>query len=203
MSCGLSALPSSSRTSRTFSFTGGAHSNQQGAGDKRGDDAGVSSSSFAAAAAAAASGADSVSGISSGSHSVKPNGPGGNGVGEDGALAREGGVSAALIADIGNRNFVSSGAVGGTTSSSSSGGSGGRGRGVGGDGVSEQRQVDDRLQRPVRKLVRERNGIRVLVGLLKYRRRAAAADAVRLRAALCLLGLAYDGQIAQVGLVKL
>lgn len=58
--------------------------------------------------------------------------------------------------------------------------------------------MDDRLQRPMRKLIRERNGIRVLVGLLRYRRQAAAADAVRLRAALCLLGLAHDVQIAQV-----
>ncbi|CAM9607807.1 unnamed protein product, partial [Scytosiphon promiscuus] len=47
-------------------------------------------------------------------------------------------------------------------------------------------------------LIRERNGIRVLVGLLRYRRQVAAADAVRLRAALCLLGLAHDVQIAQV-----
>lgn len=58
--------------------------------------------------------------------------------------------------------------------------------------------MDDRLQRPMRKLVRERNGIRVLVGLLRYRRQAAAADSVRLRSALCLLGLAHDVQIAQV-----
>lgn len=58
--------------------------------------------------------------------------------------------------------------------------------------------VDDRLQRPMRKLVRERNGIRVLVGLLRYRRQVSMADAVRLRATLCLLGLAHDVQIAQV-----
>lgn len=76
-------------------------------------------------------------------------------------------------------------------------GGGGGGGSTGGDG--QQRVLDDRLQRPVRKLVRERNGIRVLVGLLTYRRQAAAADSVRLRSALCLLGLAHDGQIAQVG----
>lgn len=68
----------------------------------------------------------------------------------------------------------------------------------GGGGVTEHRVVDDRLQRPVRKLVRERHGIRVLMGLLRYRRQAAMADTVRLRAALCLLGLAHDHQIAQV-----
>lgn len=65
-------------------------------------------------------------------------------------------------------------------------------------GGSGDRVVDDRLQRPMRKLVRERNGIRVLVGLLRYRRQVSTADAVRLRAALCLLGLAHDVQIAQV-----
>lgn len=54
------------------------------------------------------------------------------------------------------------------------------------------------MQRPMRKLVRERNGIRVLVGLLRYRRQVSMADAVRLRATLCLLGLAHDVQIAQV-----
>lgn len=58
--------------------------------------------------------------------------------------------------------------------------------------------VDDRLQRPMRKLIRESNGIRVLVGLLRYRRQVVVADAVRLRAALCLLGLAHDVHIAQV-----
>lgn len=82
--------------------------------------------------------------------------------------------------------------MGGDASASVSGGVGGGGN----DG--SDRKVDDRLQRPVRKSIRERNGIRVLVGLLRYRRQPAAADAVRLRAALCLLGLAYDAQIAQV-----
>eukprot|EP00752_Nemacystus_decipiens_P017886 g16035.t1 len=71
------------------------------------------------------------------------------------------------------------------------------GGGGGGCGGSD-RVVDDRLQRPMRKLVRERNGIRVLVGLLRYRRQVSMADAVRLRATLCLLGLAHDVQIAQV-----
>lgn len=82
-----------------------------------------------------------------------------------------------------------------------------RGGGVGGrrSGVVENGDnrnavtVDDRLQRPMRKLIRERNGIRLLVGLLRYRRQAAVADAVKLGAALCLLGLAHDPQIAQVG----
>ncbi|CAN0580374.1 unnamed protein product, partial [Ectocarpus sp. 12 AP-2014] len=63
---------------------------------------------------------------------------------------------------------------------------------------SGDRVVDDRLQRPMRKLIRESNGLRVLVGLLRYRRQVVAADAVRLRAALCLLGLAHDVHIAQV-----
>ncbi|CAN0500424.1 unnamed protein product, partial [Ectocarpus sp. 12 AP-2014] len=63
---------------------------------------------------------------------------------------------------------------------------------------SGDRVVDDRLQRPMRKLIRESNGLRVLVGLLRYRRQVVAADAVRLRAALCLLGLAHDVHIAQM-----
>ncbi|CAN0441496.1 unnamed protein product, partial [Ectocarpus sp. 8 AP-2014] len=69
----------------------------------------------------------------------------------------------------------------------------GSAQGGGGDRV-----VDDRLQRPMRKLIRESNGLRVLVGLLRYRRQVVAADAVRLRAALCLLGLAHDVHIAQM-----
>lgn len=76
------------------------------------------------------------------------------------------------------------------------GGNGGNSGGCGGGGGD--RVVDDRLQRSMRKLVRERNGIRVLVGLLRYRRQVSMADAVRLRATLCLLGLAHDTQIAQV-----
>ncbi|CAM9387787.1 unnamed protein product, partial [Ectocarpus sp. 13 AM-2016] len=63
---------------------------------------------------------------------------------------------------------------------------------------SGDRVVDDRLQRPMRKLIRESNGLGVLVGLLRYRRQVVAADAVRLRAALCLLGLAHDVHIAQM-----
>lgn len=118
------------------------------------------------------------------------------------ALSTKPGSGAAASAVAGDEAALATEGYGPTGAyASTAGGVGGRGgRGVGGDGAGEQRMVDDRLQRPVRKLVRERNGIRVLVGLLKYRRQAAAADSVRLRAALCLLGLAHDGQIAQVGL---
>ncbi|CAN0349769.1 unnamed protein product [Discosporangium mesarthrocarpum] len=75
----------------------------------------------------------------------------------------------------------------------------GAGVGAGAEGYLRGGEgVDDRLQRQVRRIVREKNGIRVLVELLRYRRQASAADAVRVRAARCLLGLAHDPQIAQM-----
>lgn len=193
MACGPCVPSGNSRVARTFS--GGNNIQQASMTDKRGGADSVPEASItarvgsasAAASSASADGSASGTGSAAASFAPKPAGGGDNaGVGEEG-MSTGGGASA-------NVGGKASSVVGGVRGQ----GSAGRERCAGGEAVGEQRTVDDRLQRPVRKLVRERNGIRVLVGLLKYRRQAAAADSVRLRAALCLLGLAHDSQIAQV-----
>lgn len=60
------------------------------------------------------------------------------------------------------------------------------------------RSKDDRVLRPVRKLARERNAIKVCVQLLRYKRSVQNADAIRLLATRALLGLSRDKQIAQI-----
>lgn len=118
---------------------------------------------------------------------------GGMGAHRDSPVRGGGGGGGAGAGSSGSGHNVMGGGPGGSSSSGFC-----RDDGGGSGGGSGDRVVDDRLQRPMRKLVRERNGIRVLVGLLRYRRQVSMADAVRLRATLCLLGLAHDVQIAQV-----
>ncbi|TYZ67071.1 hypothetical protein PybrP1_012233 [[Pythium] brassicae (nom. inval.)] len=73
-----------------------------------------------------------------------------------------------------------------------------------GDGAAESsvnccaRSKDDKMLRPVRKLARERNAIKVCVQLLRYKRSVQNADAIRLLATRALLGLSRDKQIAQI-----
>lgn len=57
---------------------------------------------------------------------------------------------------------------------------------------------DDKAFRPVRRLAREKNAIKVCVQLLKYRRSVQNADAIRLLATRALLGLARDRHISQI-----
>lgn len=57
---------------------------------------------------------------------------------------------------------------------------------------------DDKALRPVRKLARERNAIKVCVQLLRYKRSVQNADGIRLLATRALLGLSRDRQIAQI-----
>lgn len=57
---------------------------------------------------------------------------------------------------------------------------------------------DDKALRPVRRLAREKNAIKVCVQLLKYRRSVQNADAIRLLATRALLGLARDRHISQI-----
>ncbi|KAF1788120.1 Tetratricopeptide repeat [Phytophthora cactorum] len=57
---------------------------------------------------------------------------------------------------------------------------------------------DDKMLRPVRKLARERNAIKVCVYLLRYKRSVQNADAIRLLATRALLGLSRDRHISQI-----
>ncbi|KAL7684187.1 putative quinoprotein alcohol dehydrogenase-like superfamily [Plasmopara halstedii] len=57
---------------------------------------------------------------------------------------------------------------------------------------------DDKMLRPVRKLARERNAIKVCVYLLRYKRSVQNADAIRLLATRSLLGLSRDRHISQI-----
>jgi hypothetical protein len=57
---------------------------------------------------------------------------------------------------------------------------------------------DDKALRPLRKLAREKNAIKVCVQLLRYKRSVQNADAIRLLATRVLLGLSRDRQIAQI-----
>lgn len=57
---------------------------------------------------------------------------------------------------------------------------------------------DDKALRPVRKLAREKNAIKVCVQLLRYKRSVQNADGIRLLATRALLGLSRDRQIAQI-----
>ncbi|RLN87558.1 hypothetical protein BBJ28_00006581 [Nothophytophthora sp. Chile5] len=57
---------------------------------------------------------------------------------------------------------------------------------------------DDKVLRPVRKLARERNAIKVCVYLLRYKRSVQNADAIRLLATRALLGLSRDRHISQI-----
>lgn len=57
---------------------------------------------------------------------------------------------------------------------------------------------DDKALRPVRKLAREKNAIKICIQLLKYRRSVQNADAIRLLATRTLLGLARDRHISQI-----
>lgn len=60
------------------------------------------------------------------------------------------------------------------------------------------RAKDDKALRPVRKLAREKNAIKVCVQLLRYKRSVQNADAIRLLATRALLGLSRDRHIAQI-----
>lgn len=60
------------------------------------------------------------------------------------------------------------------------------------------RSKDDKVLRPVRKLAREKNAIKVCTQLLRYKRSVQNADAIRLLATRALLGLSRDKQIAQI-----
>lgn len=57
---------------------------------------------------------------------------------------------------------------------------------------------DDKTLRPVRKLARERNAIKVCVYLLRYKRSVQNADAIRLLSTRALLGLSRDRHISQI-----
>ncbi|KAI9916797.1 hypothetical protein PsorP6_016755 [Peronosclerospora sorghi] len=57
---------------------------------------------------------------------------------------------------------------------------------------------DDKMLRPVRKLARERNAIKVCVYLLRYKRSVQHADVIRLLATRALLGLARDRHMSQI-----
>ncbi|OWZ16924.1 hypothetical protein PHMEG_0009214 [Phytophthora megakarya] len=57
---------------------------------------------------------------------------------------------------------------------------------------------DDKMLRPVRKLARERNAIKVCVYLLRYKRSVQNADVIRLLATRALLGLSRDRHISQI-----
>ncbi|CAI5704169.1 unnamed protein product [Peronospora farinosa] len=57
---------------------------------------------------------------------------------------------------------------------------------------------DDKMLRPVRKLARERNAIKVCVYLLRYKRSVQNADAIRLLSTRALLGLSRDRHISQI-----
>jgi len=57
---------------------------------------------------------------------------------------------------------------------------------------------DDKMLRPVRRLARERNAIKVCVYLLRYKRSVQNADAIRLLATRALLGLSRDRHISQI-----
>ncbi|GLE00044.1 hypothetical protein PINS_up008771 [Pythium insidiosum] len=61
-----------------------------------------------------------------------------------------------------------------------------------------QRVRDDKPLRPVRKLAREKNAIKVCIQLLRYKRSVQNADAIRLLATRALLGLSRDRHIAQI-----
>lgn len=74
----------------------------------------------------------------------------------------------------------------------------------GADGATENglccclRSKDDKVLRPVRKLAREKNAIKVCTQLLRYKRSVQNADAIRLLATRALLGLSRDKHIAQI-----
>ncbi|KAE9038636.1 hypothetical protein PR002_g5915 [Phytophthora rubi] len=57
---------------------------------------------------------------------------------------------------------------------------------------------DDKMLRPVRKLARERNAIKVCVYLLRYKSSVQNADSIRLLATRALLGLSRDRHISQI-----
>ena len=57
---------------------------------------------------------------------------------------------------------------------------------------------EEKMRRAVRRDLRSKDGIKVLVSLLRYRRCIQAADEVRMLAARALLGLAQEAPIAQI-----
>lgn len=58
--------------------------------------------------------------------------------------------------------------------------------------------TEEKIRRAVRRDLRSKDGIKVLVSLLRYRRCIQAADEVRMLAARALLGLAQEAPIAQI-----
>nr|CCA14268.1 conserved hypothetical protein [Albugo laibachii Nc14] len=57
---------------------------------------------------------------------------------------------------------------------------------------------DDKILRPVRRMARENNAIKVCIQLLRYKRSVKNADIIRLLATRTLLGLARDRHITQI-----
>lgn len=57
---------------------------------------------------------------------------------------------------------------------------------------------DDKILRPVRRIARENNAIKVCIQLLRYKRSVKNADIIRLLATRTLLGLARDRHITQI-----
>lgn len=65
-------------------------------------------------------------------------------------------------------------------------------------GMGPEAAEDEKVRRAVRRDLRAKDGIKVLVALLRYRRCIHAADEVRALAARALLGLAQEAAIAQI-----